>query len=101
LVLDHRSLEARRSDFFFELPQHAEIQRDACLARGADSPERSERRTFVVGGAAAEVTVAVSGEGEGIAVPRFGVAGRGLDVEMVINGERRSVGAGVESAVHE
>src|SRR5205823_2661659 len=100
-VLCHRGLETRRTDFFLELPQHAKVQRHTGIARGSNSPQRGQRGTFVVGCAAAEVTVAISGEGEGIAVPRFGVARCGLDIEMVIDGERWRVGPRIESSVND
>ena len=98
-VIFHRYFEIRRSDFLFELPQNAHVERDVRLARRANSPQRCERRAFVVCRPATEVAIAFFRERERIAVPRLGVTRCRLHVEMVVNRNAGCIGtAAVEAA---
>src|SRR5260221_5637277 len=93
--------EVARADLLLQLPQKVDVDAHAVLARRLEAPEGRKRRTFVVGRAAAEVTVADLGEGERIAVPRLGVARGGLHVEVVVDGDGRNVVGDEATAVHD
>ena len=100
-VLFHRRFEIRRADLFFELPQHADVDRNAGLARCAHAPQRSERRALVVGRPAAVIAVAVPGEGERIGIPRFRLSRGGLHIEMVVDGDGWTAAVLIKAAVND
>src|SRR4030095_16687323 len=92
-----RRLEVGAPDFLLELPEEVDVERDALLDRVAGAEEGRHRGALVVGRTAAPVLVALADEVEGLRFP-VGAFGR-LDVEVVVDGDRRIVRAAVETAV--
>src|SRR5262245_6641416 len=80
----------RRADRLLELPQEADVHRRTVADRIGGTPQGGERWTLVVGRAAREVAVAPAGEAERIGAPLRTVGG--LDVEVVVDGDRRPRG---------
>ena len=93
----HR-LQRRRSDLFLHLPQQADTDGHARLARRPHPEEGGQGRTLVVRGAAAEVAAAAPHETEGIGPPAFGLAVGGLHVEMVVEDDGGRAAGGGEVA---
>ena len=88
--------EVRAADFFLQLPDELEIQRQALLRREARRHQRGEGRAFVVRSAASQVAVALALEHERLVLPLRLVGG--LHVHVVVDGHCRVVGVDGEVA---
>src|SRR4030095_2241602 len=82
-----------------ELPEEVDVEGQPLLPGVPRAEEGRDRRTLVVGRAAASVLVALADEVEGRGVP-VGTLG-GLDVEVVVDGDRWVLRSAVEAAVND
>ena len=83
-------LEVRTADLLFHLPDELNVERHRMLDGIPSGEERGQRRSFVVGRAAAVIPIVLDGKLERVAGP-FGFHRR-LHIKMVIDGHRRPVG---------
>ena len=77
--------EARAAHLLLAFPEKLEVQADATRQRQPAGQQRGQRRTLVVGGAAAKEAVADHPGLEGRSTPAFAVGG--LDIEVVVDGD--------------
>src|SRR6185369_17233589 len=63
--------EVGRADLLFKLPQKPNVDRNVRFNRRTRAEKGAERGAFVVGGAAAVVSVALLSEGKRLGVPRL------------------------------
>src|SRR5215831_19586425 len=85
------------ADFFLELPEKPDVDRNPAFPGISDAEERRDGRTLVVGRAAAEVAVLSPGEPKGGRLPV--VPFRGLHVQVVVESDGGIALAAVEAAV--
>src|SRR5438105_7900937 len=87
----------RTADLLLELPEEMDVDRDLALPGVPRAEERGHRRPLVVRRATAEVAITLPVELERRGLPVRTL--RGLDVEVVVDRDRRVPVASIETAV--
>src|SRR5437868_14830834 len=68
-IVLYKMLEVRASDLFFKLPDKIDVERNRVLYGCADTHQRSQRGSFIIGSAASFISIILLEECERLAPP--------------------------------